>query len=293
MKGILLAGGHGRRMSPLTDVMSKHLLPVYDKPLIYHPLTTLLLCGVRDILIIALPRDLPLFRALLLDGSQWGCRFSYAEQAEPRGVPDAFLIASEFIRDQTTVLALGDNIFYGDQIGVVFSNMAKANRGATILAYRVKDPRAFGVVEFDASGRAASLEEKPANPRSDWAVPGLYVYDETVVDRTLALRPSARGEIEINDLNLSYMAEGRLAVHRLGRGFAWLDAGSPENLLEASEFVHSLEKRQGLAIACPEEVAFRMGFIDHDQLLALAARHLGPAYSAYLRSVANQPSHLP
>jgi glucose-1-phosphate thymidylyltransferase len=270
MKGIILAGGSGTRLYPLTRVLSKQLLPIYDKPMIFYPLSALLLGGIRDILVITTAGDAPLFRTLLGDGAQWGVQLSYAVQASPRGLPDAFLIGRDFLAGEGCVLMLGDNLVYGDGLTEMMRRSAARPSGATVFGYRVGDPERYGVVEFDAHGKALSLEEKPKKPRSDWAVIGLYFYDRDVVQMTERLKPSARGELEITDLNKAYLRAGKLTVERLGRGYAWLDTGTHDSLIEASEFVRTLEKRTGQKIGCIEEIAFRQGFIDAKQLLKLA-----------------------
>lgn len=280
-----MAGGLGSRLSPLTTAISKHLLPVYDKPLIYHPLTTLMLGGIHDILIITTPRDMSSLRLVLGDGSDWGCRFSYIEQEEPRGVADAYLLGASFVQAEPSALILGDNIFYGDEIAKLFATAASTNRGATIFGYRVADPRNFGVVEFDASMRILSLEEKPVEPRSNWAVTGLYLYDENATDIAASLRPSRRGELEITDLNRAYLDRGSLDLQLIASADTWIDAGTPQKLLEASDFVHSLEKGRGIRIACPEQVAYNLGLIDQSQVERLAERHAGSSYGDYLRTI--------
>ena len=262
MKGIILAGGRGTRLNPLTLAISKQLLPVYDKPMIYYPLSMLMLAGIRQILVISTPEDLPAFRRLLGDGARWGLRFEYAEQTEPRGLADAFLVGRQFISGSPVCLILGDNIFFGSGLADQLRTAAALDRGALVFAYSVRDPQRYGVIEFDADGRAISLEEKPSRPLSNYAVPGLYFYDEHVVQFAEALEPSPRGELEITDLNRSYMERSQLKVIPLGRGLAWLDAGTHELLLQAANFVQTVEERQGLMISCPEEIAYRMGYID-------------------------------
>jgi len=282
MKGIILAGGKGTRLNPLTLAISKQLLPVYDKPMIYYPLSMLMLAGIHDILIISTPDDLPAFRRLLGDGLQWGLHFDYAEQAEPRGLADAFLVGREFIAGSTFGWILGDNLFFGSGLADQLRAAATLKSGAQVFAYPVRDPQRYGVVEFNPDGRAISLEEKPQQPRSNFAVPGLYFYDERVVQLTEALKPSQRGELEITDLNRLYLERGELRVTPLGRGIAWLDAGTHESLLQAANFVQAVEERQGLMIACPEEIAFEMGYIDRDQVHGLAVRMKNNSYGAYL-----------
>jgi glucose-1-phosphate thymidylyltransferase len=288
MKGIILAGGHGTRLYPLTLGVSKQLLPVYDKPMVYYPLSMLMLAGIRDILIISTPAALPAFRLLLGKGDQWGLQFSYAEQSEPRGLADAFLIQPEFIADEPVCLILGDNIFFGHGLPTKLREVAQLESGALIFAYPVRDPQRYGVVEFDDSGRAISIEEKPAQPRSHYAVPGLYFYDHQVVEIASNLKPSARGELEITDLNRVYLERGKLRVAVMGRGVAWLDAGTHESLLQAANFVQAVEDRQGMMISCPDEIAYRMGYISTDELLRLAKRFSGNHYGDYLLQLAEE-----
>jgi glucose-1-phosphate thymidylyltransferase len=287
-KGIILAGGSGTRLHPVTQVVSKQLLPVYDKPMIYYPLSVLMLAGIRDILVISTPEDLPLFRRLLGGGEDWGVQFSYAEQAEPRGLADAFLVGREFIAGEPACLILGDNIFFGHGLPEMVQGAAALTKGAIIFAYQVQDPERYGVVKFDAKGKALHLEEKPKRPRSNYAVPGLYFYDERVVELAAALKPSARGEIEITDLNRVYLERGELRVVPFGRGMAWLDAGTHESLLQAATFVQTVEDRQGLMISSPEEIAYREGFIDREQLRALAERMGNNGYGRYLSRLARE-----
>jgi len=289
MKGIVLAGGSGTRLFPLTQSISKQLLPVYDKPMIYYPLTTLMLAGIRDILIITTPAEQPLFRALLKDGGQWGIRLSYAAQPQPNGLAEAFIIGADFVGNEPVALVLGDNVHYGQGFAGLLAATAKRARGATVFAYRVGDPERYGVVEFDARGIAESIEEKPARPRSNWAVTGLYFYDASVVEVARSVKPSDRGELEITDVNDHYLRRGDLHVVKLGRGFAWLDTGTHDSLLAAAEFVRTIEARQGLKIACIEEVAFHMGYIDAEQVMRLAAAYKKSPYGEYLIQVASNP----
>lgn len=282
-KGIILAGGMGTRLYPLTLSLSKQLLPVYDKPMVYYPLSTLMLAGIREILVISSLDSLPLYQTLLSDGSQWGLSFQYASQSSPRGLPDAFVIGKDFIGDDSVGLILGDNIFYGSGLVDTLQSAAKLRTGAVIFAYPVRDPQRFGVVELDKQGNAMSIEEKPAAPRSNFAVPGIYFYDNSVVLKAESLQPSERGEIEITDLNKIYLSQGQLKVEVFGRGIAWLDAGTPEALLQAANFVQAVEDRQGLMIACPEEIAYRMGFINSAQLEAQAKKVGKSEYGNYLQ----------
>ncbi|MEJ8307409.1 glucose-1-phosphate thymidylyltransferase RfbA [Agrobacterium larrymoorei] len=288
MKGIILAGGSGTRLHPMTLVSSKQLMPVYDKPMIYYPLSTLMLAGIRDILIISTPRDLPGFQALLGDGSKWGISLSYAVQPSPDGLAQAFIIGADFVAGQSSCLVLGDNIFFGHGITELFRSAMAHESGATVFAYHVNDPERYGVVEFDASMKAISIEEKPEKPKSNWAVTGLYFYDADVVDIAANLRPSPRGELEITDVNRTYLERGKLNVQQMGRGYAWLDTGTPDSLLEASEFVATLERRQGFKISCPEEIAFRLGYITPNDVEALARDYGKGTYGNYLRNILKQ-----
>jgi glucose-1-phosphate thymidylyltransferase len=285
VKGIVLAGGTGSRLWPITKVVSKQLLPVYDKPMIYFPVSTLMLAGIREILIISTPTDVPRFKELLGDGSRWGIQLSYEVQPAPNGIAQAFLIGRQFLAGGPAALVLGDNIFYGDGLSRMVQRAAAIEKGATVFAYHVRDPERYGVVDFDASGKALSIEEKPKRPRSNWAVTGLYFYDAEVVPMAEALKPSPRGELEITDLNAEYLRRGALQVERMSRGYAWLDTGTPDSLLQASQFVASLEQRQGLRVSVPEEIAYRMGFIDGARLESLANDLGSSEYGAYLRQV--------
>ena len=282
MKGIILAGGKGTRLHPITLAVSKQLLPVYDKPMIYYSLSILMLAGMREILVISTPEDLPLFRRLLGSGQQWGMQFSYAEQAEPRGLADAFIVGEQFVGENPACLILGDNIFFGQGLPGQLRQAAQLKEGGIVFAYPVRDPQRYGVVEFDNRGRAISLEEKPARPRSSFAVPGLYFYDQHVVSFAKALKPSARGEIEITDLNKVHLEMGQLQVQQLGRGIAWLDAGTHESLLQAANFIQAVQERQGIMISCPEEIAYLMGFISREMLIEIARSYKNNGIGEYL-----------
>jgi len=292
MKGIILAGGRGTRLFPLTISVSKQLLPVYDKPMIYYPLSMLMLAGIRDILVISSPEALPSFKELLKDGHQWGLQFSYMEQSVPRGLADAFLVNPDFIADEPVCLILGDNIFFGQGLGTRLREAAQLDQGALIFAYPVRDPQRYGVVEFDEKGLALSIEEKPLKPRSKFAVPGLYFYDRQVVGLARSLKPSARGELEITDLNRLYLEHGELRVEVMSRGVAWLDAGTHESLLQAANFVQAVEERQGMMIACPEEIAYQLGYIDQKELQLLAGVMQNNQYGEYLLQLVDEKNHL-
>ena len=292
-KGIVLAGGRNLRLHPVTVSVSKQLLPIYDKPMVYYPLTTLMLGGVRDVLLVSTPRDTPRLEELLGDGSQWGMQIRYAVQKEPRGIPEAFIVGRDFIGASPVALILGDNVFFGSELSQKARRAIEENRGATVFTYPVKDPRQFGVLELDATGHPVGLEEKPSQPKSNLAVTGLYVYDEKVVEIAESLAPSARGELEITDVNRAYLRCGQLDAVQFGRGMAWLDTGTPESLLEASLFVQTIEHRQGFKIACPEEVAWRMGWITDENLAELASGFSGRPYGDYLQALLDDPSPTP
>jgi glucose-1-phosphate thymidylyltransferase len=285
MKGIILAGGKGTRLYPLTISTSKQMLPVYDKPMIYYPLSMLMLAGIREILVISTPDALPGFCELLKDGSQWGLRFEYAEQAEPRGLADAFLVGRDFVGDSPVCLILGDNIFYGEGLGAMFKECATLTEGAVIFGYRVSDPQRYGIVEFDEQENVLSIEEKPEQPKSNFAVPGMYFYDNQVVKYAEILKPSARGEIEITDLNRFYLEKGQLKAKIFGRGVAWLDLGTHESLLQGAMFIEAIQQRQGLMIACPEEIAYRAGYISREQLETLGKMYAGNSYGKYILDI--------
>lgn len=291
-KGIILAGGAGTRLYPVTRAVSKQLLPVYDKPMIYYPLSVLMLAGIRDILVISTPEDLPRYQQLLNSGADWGLSFSYAEQPSPRGLADAFLIGRDFVGSHPPTLVLGDNVFYGDELGSLLKGVSLKSTGATIFGYRVENASAYGVAEFDAGGKVLGLEEKPAKPRSHYAVTGLYFYDNQVIDIASDIKPSSRGELEITDVNKRYLEMGALHLEVLGRGMAWLDTGTHESLLRASLFIETIEQRQGLKIACPEEIAYRMGYIDASQVERLAETLKQSSYGQYLLQMLREPTFM-
>ncbi|MCP4886622.1 MAG: glucose-1-phosphate thymidylyltransferase RfbA [Planctomycetaceae bacterium] len=290
-KGIILAGGSGSRLHPITHAVSKQLLPIYDKPMVYYPLSTLMLAGIRDVLLISTPHDLPGFQRLLGDGSQWGMNLSYAEQPRPEGLAQAFIIGTDFVGQDPAALVLGDNIFYGQGFSHLLGKVSAETNGATVFGYHVQDPERYGIVEFDSSGRVVSIEEKPEQPKSSYAVPGLYFYDNRVIDIAANLKPSPRGELEITDVNKEYLASGDLRVELFSRGFAWLDTGTRDSLLDACNFVSAIEKRQGLKISCPEEIAYRLGFIDRSELQTLAEQ-MNNEYGQYLQLVSQQEPSL-